>query len=130
MHAALAQAEDQAGRRVRVYDIANFRAASCPRLVLPMEKAHGAASEVAVAAAMIGLQVVRRRERRDVAEAQRRRVQRGLVLAAVVSFLVLLAAPHVQVKKSLAAMLVPKFPKIPAEVIPTIVEFWAHAGDY
>ena len=35
-----------------------------------------------------------------------------------------------QVKKSLAAMLVPKFPKIPAEVIPTIVEFWAHAGDY
>ena len=35
-----------------------------------------------------------------------------------------------QVKKSLAAMLVPKFPQIPAEVIPTIVEFWAHAGDY
>ena len=35
-----------------------------------------------------------------------------------------------QVKRSLAAMLVPKFPKIPAEVIPTIVEFWAHAGDY
>ena len=27
-------------------------------------------------------------------------------------------------------MLVPKFPQIPAEVIPTIVEFWAHAGDY
>ena len=24
----------------------------------------------------------------------------------------------------------PKFPQIPAEVIPTIVEFWAHAGDY
>ena len=35
-----------------------------------------------------------------------------------------------QVKKSLAAMLVPKFPQIPAEVIPTVVEFWAHAGDY
>ena len=35
-----------------------------------------------------------------------------------------------QVKKLLAAMLVPKFPQIPAEVIPTIVEFWAHAGDY
>ena len=35
-----------------------------------------------------------------------------------------------QVKKALAAMLVPKFPQIPAEVIPTIVEFWAHAGDY
>jgi hypothetical protein len=35
-----------------------------------------------------------------------------------------------QVKKSLAAMLVPKFPQIPAEFIPTIVEFWAHAGDY
>ena len=35
-----------------------------------------------------------------------------------------------QVKKSLAAMLVPKFPQIPAEIIPTIVEFWAHAGDY
>ena len=35
-----------------------------------------------------------------------------------------------QVKKSLAATLVPKFPQIPAEVIPTVVEFWAHAGDY
>ena len=35
-----------------------------------------------------------------------------------------------QVKRSLAAMLVPKFPQIPAEVIPTIVEFWAHAGNY
>ena len=35
-----------------------------------------------------------------------------------------------QVKKSLAAMLVPKFQLIPAEVILTIVEFWAHAGDY
>ena len=34
------------------------------------------------------------------------------------------------VKKSLAAMLEPKFPQLPAEVVPTIVEFWAHAGDY
>ena len=34
------------------------------------------------------------------------------------------------VKKSLTAMLEPKFPQLPAEVIPTIVEFWAHAGDY
>ena len=33
-------------------------------------------------------------------------------------------------KKSLIALLEPKFPQIPAEVIPTIVEFWAHAGDY
>ena len=31
---------------------------------------------------------------------------------------------------SLAALLEPKFPQIPAEVIPTIVEFWAHPGDY
>ena len=23
-----------------------------------------------------------------------------------------------------------KFPKLPAEVIPTIVAFWAHVGDY
>ena len=34
------------------------------------------------------------------------------------------------VMKSLAAMLEPKFPQLPAEVVPTIVEFWAHAGDY
>ena len=34
------------------------------------------------------------------------------------------------VKKSLTAMLEPKFPQLPAEVIPTIVGFWAHAGDY
>ena len=33
-------------------------------------------------------------------------------------------------KKALIALLEPKFPQIPAEVIPTIVEFWAHAGDY
>ena len=33
-------------------------------------------------------------------------------------------------RKSLIALLEPKFPQIPAEVIPTIVEFWAHAGDY
>ena len=33
-------------------------------------------------------------------------------------------------KKSLIALLEPKFPQIPAEVIPTIVEFWAHPGDY
>ena len=38
-----------------------------------------------MAAAVVGLQVVRRRERRDGPEAQRRRVQRGLVLAAVVA---------------------------------------------
>ena len=40
MHAALAQAEDQAGRRVRVYNTTNFRAAPRPRLVLPMEKSN------------------------------------------------------------------------------------------
>ena len=34
------------------------------------------------------------------------------------------------VKKSLTAMLEPKLPQIPKEIIPTIVEFWAHAGDY
>ena len=34
------------------------------------------------------------------------------------------------VKKSLTAMLEPKFPQIPKEIIPTIVEFWAHVGDY
>ena len=32
------------------------------------------------------------------------------------------------VKKSLTAMLEPKLPQIPKET--TIVEFWAHAGDY
>ena len=35
-----------------------------------------------------------------------------------------------QVTKSLAAIFEPKFPKLPAEVIPTIVAFWAHVGDY
>ena len=94
------QAEDQAGRRVRVDNTTNFRAAPRPRLVLPMEKPHGAASEVAVAPAVIWLEVIRRRERRDVAEAQRRRVQRGLVLAAVVALLVLLAGPHVYISLS------------------------------
>ena len=49
------QAEDQAGRRVRVDNTTNFRAAPRPRLVLPMEKAHGAACEVAVAAAVVRL---------------------------------------------------------------------------
>ena len=34
------------------------------------------------------------------------------------------------VKKPLTAMLEPKFPQIPKEIIPTIVEFWAHVGDY
>ena len=34
------------------------------------------------------------------------------------------------VKKSLTAMLEPKFPQIPKEIIPTIVVFWAHVGDY
>ena len=34
------------------------------------------------------------------------------------------------VQKSLTAMLEPKFPQIPKEIIPTIVEFWAHPGDY
>ena len=34
------------------------------------------------------------------------------------------------VKKSLTAMLEPKLPQIPKEIIPTIVEFWAHVGDY
>ena len=35
-----------------------------------------------------------------------------------------------QVTKSLAAIFEPKFPTLPAEVIPTIVAFWAHVGDY
>ena len=33
-------------------------------------------------------------------------------------------------KKAFIVLLEPKFPQIPAEVIPTIVEFWVHAGDY
>ena len=35
-----------------------------------------------------------------------------------------------QVTKSLAEIFEPKFPKLPAEVIRTIVAFWAHVGDY
>ena len=35
-----------------------------------------------------------------------------------------------QVTKSLAEIFEPKFPKLPAEVIQTIVAFWAHVGDY
>ena len=34
------------------------------------------------------------------------------------------------VTKSLARIFIPKFPQLPAEVIPTIVHFWAHVGDY
>ena len=33
-------------------------------------------------------------------------------------------------QKAFIALLEPKFPQLPAEVIPTIVAFWAHAGDY
>ena len=32
--------------------------------------------------------------------------------------------------RSLSAMFVPKFPRIPAEIVPLIVQFWAHVGDY
>ena len=35
-----------------------------------------------------------------------------------------------QVTKSLVEIFEPKFPKLPAEVIRTIVAFWAHVGDY
>ena len=35
-----------------------------------------------------------------------------------------------QVTKSLARIFIPKFSKLPTEVIPTIVQFWAHVGDY
>ena len=31
-------------------------------------------------------------------------------------------------RASLAAIFVPKFPQIPAEVIPTILDFWAYTG--
>ena len=126
MHAAFREAEDQAGRRVRVDDSTNFRAAPRPRLVLPVEKPHGAPRKMAVAAAVIGLQVVRRRERRDVAESYIREGPYFLKVRRAGGF----KQYEAQVKKSLAATLVPKFPQIPAEVIPTIVEFWAHAGDY
>ena len=81
---------------------------------------------MAVAAAVIGLQVVRRRERRDVAESYIREGPYFLKVRRAGGF----KQYEAQVKKSLAATLVPKFPQIPAEVIPTIVEFWAHAGDY
>ena len=30
----------------------------------------------------------------------------------------------------LVAMLVPKFPQLPAEIVPNIVMHWAHVGDY
>ena len=68
VHAALREAEDHAGRRVRVDEAANFRAAPRPRLVLPVEEPHGAAREVAVAAAVIGLQIKSRRERLHLSE--------------------------------------------------------------
>ena len=33
-------------------------------------------------------------------------------------------------RKKLAAIFTPKFPQLPEEVVPTIVEFWAHVGHY
>ena len=33
-------------------------------------------------------------------------------------------------RASLAAMFVPKFPQLPEEIVPRIVEFWAHIGFY
>ena len=33
-------------------------------------------------------------------------------------------------RKKLAAIFTPKFPQVPAEVVPTIVEFWAFLGHY
>ena len=32
--------------------------------------------------------------------------------------------------RSLSATFVPKFPHLPAEIVPLIVQFWAHVGDY
>lgn len=32
--------------------------------------------------------------------------------------------------RSLTATFVPKFPRLPAEIVPLIVQFWAHVGDY
>ena len=32
--------------------------------------------------------------------------------------------------RSLSATFVPKFPRLPAELVPLIVQFWAHVGDY
>jgi len=31
---------------------------------------------------------------------------------------------------SLSATFVPKFQRLPAEIVPLIVQFWAHVGDY
>jgi len=31
---------------------------------------------------------------------------------------------------SVIKTLVPKFPRLPAEIVPLIVQFWAHVGDY
>ena len=33
-------------------------------------------------------------------------------------------------RKKLAAIFIPKFPQLPEEVVPTIVNFWAHVGHY
>ena len=33
-------------------------------------------------------------------------------------------------RASLAAMFVPRFPQLPEEIVPRIVEFWAHTGFY
>ena len=33
-------------------------------------------------------------------------------------------------RKELAAIFIPKFPQLPAEAVPTIVEFWAFLGHY
>ena len=33
-------------------------------------------------------------------------------------------------RKKLAAILIPKFPQLPEEGLPTVVEFWAHVGHY
>ena len=33
-------------------------------------------------------------------------------------------------RKELAAIFIPKFPQLPEEVVPTVVEFWAHVGHY
>ena len=32
--------------------------------------------------------------------------------------------------RALSATFVPKFPRLPAEIVPLIVQFWAHVGDY
>ena len=33
-------------------------------------------------------------------------------------------------RASLAAIFVPRFPQLPEEIVPRIVEFWAHTGFY